>query len=73
MFVKSVILFSAATHFVLSEVTFLFKFFILSSKSVFFTKCAISAVVANFACANLAAKFSAVNVLNSCVVIYLLL
>ena len=34
-------------------------------------KSAILALVANFSCANLAAKSSAVNILNSCVVIYL--
>ena len=39
-------------------------FFSLLSKT-------ISSLVANFACANLAAKFSAVNLLNSPAVIYL--
>ena len=43
-------------------INFLIRFFSLSSKSVFVTK---------FACANLAAKFSAVSLLNSGVVIYL--
>ena len=55
--------------FVLFDVTFLFNFFSLSLKSVFFTKLAIS--LAKFACANLAAKFSAINLLNTGVVIYL--
>ena len=31
----------------------------------------MSALIANFACANLAAKLSAVNLLNYCVAIYL--
>ena len=35
-------------------------------------KSAISALVAKFACADIAAKISAVNLLSSCVVIYLL-
>ena len=56
----------------LFEVTFLFKFFSLSSKSIFFTKSAISQLVAKFACFNIAVKVSAVNLLNSGVVIYLL-
>ena len=60
-FVKSVIFFSASTCFVLFEVTFLF------------TKVAFSFLLAKSACANLTAKFSAVNWLNFCVVIYLLL
>ena len=37
----------------LLEVTFLFKFFSLLSNSVFFTKIAISCLLAKFACANL--------------------
>ena len=41
---------------------FLFKFLSLSSKSALFTKCA---------CFNLAAKFSDVNLLSSCVVLSL--
>ena len=48
---------------------FLLRFFSLSSKSVFFKKSTISAIVASFACANLAANLSAVNLLNSRVVI----
>ena len=40
--------------------------------NVFFTKLAISLLLAKFACANLAVKFSAVNLLNSGVVMYLL-
>ena len=57
--------------FVLFEITFLFTFFSLSSKSVSFTKLVISLLVAKFACANLAVKFSAVSWLNSGVAIYL--
>ena len=55
----------------LFEVTFLFKFFSLSPKSVFFTKLTISFLLAKFVCANLGAKCSDVNLLNSGVVIYL--
>ena len=51
-----------STCFSLFELILLLKPFSLSSKSVFVTK---------FACANLAAKFSVVNLLNSEVVIYL--
>ena len=65
---RSVSFFSANTCFVLLDITFLHKFFRLLSKFVFFTKVAISALVAEFACANLAAKFSAFNLLNSGVV-----
>ena len=50
---------------VLFEVFFLFKFFSLSSKSVFFRKLAISFLLAKFGCANLEAKFSEVHLLNS--------
>ena len=50
---------------------FLFKFFSLSSKSVLFTKLAISFLLAKFTCANLAAKLSTVNLLNPRVVLYL--
>ena len=39
---------------------------------MFFTKSAISPLVAKFACFNLPVKFSAVNLLNSGVVRYLL-
>ena len=52
----------------LFEVTFLFNFFSLSPRSVFFTKSVIlgiSVLSAKLACANLAAKFSDVNLLNS--------
>ena len=48
--------------FALLEATFLLRFISLLSKSVFLTK---------FAYANLAAKFSAVSLLNSGVVMYL--
>ena len=58
------------TCFVLIEVIFLFNSFSVSSKSVFFTKLTISFLLAKFACANLAAKFSPVNLLNSGVVIW---
>ena len=47
-------------YFVLFEVIFL-KFYGLSSKPVFFTKLAISLLLAKFDCANLAAKCSAVK------------
>ena len=50
---------------------FLFKFIILSSKSVFLTKAAISFLFTKFACAILEVKISAVNLLNYWVVIYL--
>ena len=49
----------------------LFNVFSLSSTSVFFTKLAVSCLFANFACANVVAKFSAINLLNSGVVISL--
>ena len=49
----------------LFAVTFLFKFFSLSSKPVFFTKLAISFLLVKLAYANLAAKLSEVNLLNS--------
>ena len=48
------------------------KFFSLSSKSLFFPTPAVLSLVAKFACFSLAVKFSAVNSLNSGVVIYLL-
>ena len=65
--------FLASICFVLFEVTFLFIFFSLSSKSVFFTKAAVSFWLEKLACTNLAAKFSDVNSLNSCVVMYVIL
>ena len=51
--------------FLLFEITFLLKVFSLSSKSVFFTKLVISFLLAKFACANLEANVSDVNLLNS--------
>ena len=66
------LLFSASTCFVLFKVIFLCKLFSLSSKSVFFTKAKISFLLAKFACANFTVKFSAVNLLSSRLVIYLL-
>ena len=54
--------FSKSKCFVLFEVIFLLRLDSLASKSV---------VVIKFACANLAANFSAVNLLNYGVVIYL--
>ena len=54
----------------LFETVFLFKIISLSSKYVFFTKTTISFLPAHFAGANLVAKVSAVNLLNSWVVIY---
>ena len=59
-----------STCFVLLELSFLLKFFSLSSKSISFTKSATSALLAKFAWFNVAAKFYAVNLLNSVVVIY---
>ena len=53
------------------DVSFLFKFVSLSSKSVFLTKLAISFLLAKFGCVNLAVKFSAVNLLISGIVMYL--
>ena len=54
--------FSTIKCFVFFEVIFLLWFISLSSKSAF---------VSRFACANLAAKFSGVKLLNSGVIIYL--
>ena len=65
--------FSIRACFALFEVILLSNFFSLSSKSVFFTKLAILLLLAKFGFANLAAQFSAKNLLNSGVVIYLLL
>ena len=48
------------------------ELFNLSSKYIAFTKLAVSFLVDEFACASLAAKFYAVNLLSSGVVIYLL-
>ena len=62
---------STTTCFALFDDTFLFRFPSLSSKSVFFMKLPISFLLVKFGCANLAVKFSAVNLLNSGVVIYL--
>ena len=53
---------SKSKCFVLFELIFLLRLISLVSKSVFVTK---------FACPNLARKFSAVNLFNSEVVIYL--
>ena len=64
--------FSSSTGFISFEVILLFNFFNLPSKSVFFTKLALSFLLAKFVWANLAAKSSVVNLLNSAVVIYLL-
>ena len=55
------------------EVNFLFIIFMLSSKSVFSPKLSISSLVAKFTHFNLAAKFSAVNLLISLVEIYFVL
>ena len=71
-FDRSFNLLSVSTSFVLFEVIFLFKFFSLSSRSVFKKSLAISCLLSKFACANLASKFSAVNLSNCGVVIYLL-
>ena len=61
--------FSKSTYFLLYEAIFIFKFFSLSLKSLYFTKVAILFLLAKFTCANLAEKFCAVNMLNSCGVI----
>ena len=63
----------ALTSFDSSFNSFLFDVtsFSLSSKSVLFTKLVIPSLVAKFACFNLKAKISAVNLLNSGVVVYL--
>ena len=63
----------ALTFFDSSFNSFLFDVtsFSLSSKSVLFTKLVIPSLVAKFACFNLKAKISAVNLLNSGVVVYL--
>ena len=71
MFVVFLNSFSTSICFDLFEVTFLFKLVSLSSKSAFFNKVAISFLLAKFPCANIAAKCSTVNLLNSGVVIYL--
>ena len=68
-FGRLVSLFSAYACFVLFEVAFLFEFILFISR----TKLGISASVAIFVCFNHVAKFSTVNLLNFCVVIYLLL
>ena len=59
--------------FVLIEVTFLYILFMLSPKSLFSPKLSISSLVAKFTHFNLAAKFAAVNLLISLVVIYFVL
>ena len=71
LFLRSVSFFEASMCFVLFEVTFMFKFFSLSSKFVFSRKSEISGLATNFASLNLAAKLSGVKLLNFCVVIYL--
>ena len=63
--------FSASNYVDLFEVYLLFKFFSLSSKSVFYMKLAILFLVAKFGCANIAAKFYDMNLLHSGVVVYL--
>ena len=63
--------FSTSKCFDLYEVTLLLRFLSLLSKSVLYTKLAISLFVTKFACANLAAKFSTANLLNFGVAIYL--
>ena len=65
--------FSTSTCFVLFELILLLKLNSLLLKSVLFTKLAISLLLDKFACFNFAGKFSAVNLLNSGAVIYLLL
>ena len=64
--------FSASACFLLREITFSFKVFSLSSKSAFFRRSVISALVAKFTGANLAVMLFHNNELNSCVAIHLL-
>ena len=64
--------FSTRKCFDLFQVIFLFKLFSLSSKSLLFTKSSISPLVAKFVCFSFAVKFSAVNLLNAGLLIYLL-
>ena len=63
-------LFSQSICFVLFKVIFEYKFLSLVPKAVFFTKLAVSPLLVKFSRANLVVTFSAVNVLNSGVVIY---
>ena len=63
--------FSARTCLVLFKVISLFKFFSLSSNSLFFTKLTIS--LAKFACANLAVKFYLVDLINSGVLLFIMI
>ena len=72
LFVRLVSLSSVSICFVLFEVNYLLKVFSLSSKYLFSTKPSISALLAQFVCFNLTATFSADNLLNYLVVIYLL-
>ena len=56
----------------LFEVAFYSVFYlIIKIIKIFCTKSVIPFLLAKFACANLPVKFSLVNLLNSCVVIYL--
>ena len=61
--------FSTCKYFALFEVILLFMFIRYLSKYVFSAKSEISSLVANFACFNLASKLSAVDLLNSLVVL----
>ena len=63
--VSSFNFFLTSTGFVSFEVTFLFNFFSLLSKSVFFTKLDISFFLVKLACVDLALKFFADKLLNS--------
>ena len=63
--------FSASICFALFELIILLKLNSLLSKSILFTKLAISVLLAKFPCFNLASKLSIVNLLNSEIVIYL--
>ena len=62
---------SISKCFVLFLVKILFKFFILSSKSVFFQMLEISVLLDKFVCANLEVIYSDDNLFNSWVVIHL--
>ena len=67
----ALIFFDSSFNSFIFEITFLFNFFSLSSKSVFSKKLVKSFLLANFSCANCSVNFSDINLLNSWVVIYL--
>ena len=63
---------SSFSSFSTSTCFIFFRFVSLSSKSDSFTKSLISGFVVKFTYSNLAVKFPAVNLINSCIVINLL-